>query len=46
MVYGVKKVNGKVIVNQYDSKKDLQVGETLRTPENLQDYIEDLSKEV
>jgi len=40
MVYGVKNVKGKLIVEPYDSEENVPENETCVAPEELQDLIE------
>ena len=45
MVHGVKRnTNGAIIVNNYKEVRDVPKDEIMKTPEELQDYIDKLVK--
>lgn len=40
MVYGVKKIKGKLFVEAYEKEEDVPKDENIVKPEDLQDYLE------
>lgn len=43
-IYGVQYINGKIIANLYEKESDVSVKEKLVYEDELNDYIEELSK--